>query len=68
MLHGLQMDNVLMERSITTRGSKAVSVVFVSHPGLAIFPVADQLQGSDVDCAAAVVPLHMLDSGNDDTV
>jgi hypothetical protein len=64
-MHALQMDKLFVDESIAIRGTEAVNVVFLGHPGLAVMSVADQLQGRDVDCAAALVPLSLLESGDD---
>lgn len=56
---------MLRNNGVSIRGPRAVDIVMLEHAGLSLLPMADQLTGSDVDCAAALVPSFMLEGCDD---
>ena len=61
----MQMDELLRSRGVSIRGPSAINVVLLEHVGLSVLPIADQLQGTDVNCAAAIVSNALLEGCDD---
>lgn len=67
MLRGLrcsQVDSLLQNAGLKVSGCDCSDWLHFQHPGLQLYPIADQLKeaGDVADCAAAFVPQHLLDA------
>ena len=58
----MQVDELCSSQNARTRGAGATDALILQHEGFSLYPAADQMQDLDVDCAAYLVPLSMLDA------
>lgn len=65
----LQVEHLLDENNMRLRGtsSDVSDAVILQHPGYVLYPTADQLDGQDVNCAAMLVPCHLVPGSDDDS-